>query len=243
MLLKSRYVDDRAGKCFCRSSNRVRQDVIITMLPQGQHVRQVYTDPEKGLLAVSKSESLKLFIDCSTIDVATSNEIASLTGVSGLGSFCDAPVSGGPAAADSGNLTFMFGSSSSSTWDRAKPTLALMGKEENIFNCGSAGAGLATKLLNNYCNFVNVLALCEGETCMQQLTNDSLTSCVIAMNTGIRYGLDPKTLASKYLGQCTRIASGLLTKDLGEYLPSGLLPGIVCSLYFANRFIRRDQCQ
>lgn len=133
------------------------------MLPQGRHVREVYTDSATGLLALPESECLKLFIDCSTIDVATSNEIARLVEVSRLGSFCDAPVSGGPAAADDGKLTFMVGSSSSTTWQKAKSVLAFMGKEENIFHCGSAGAGLATKLLNNYCNFVNVLALCEGE--------------------------------------------------------------------------------
>lgn len=143
------------------------------MLPEAQHVENVYADSATGLLTSSNSESPKLFIDCSTIDVATSNEVASLVEASGLGSFCDAPVSGGPAAADNGTLTFMFGSSSDHAWGKAKPVLALMGTEENIFNCGSAGAGLATKLLNNYCNFVNVLALCEGETSVEQFASKS----------------------------------------------------------------------
>lgn len=189
------------------------------MLPQAQHVESVYTNSATGLLATSKSMSSKLFIDCSTIDVATSNKVASLVDVSGLGLFCDAPVSGGPAAADNGTLTFMFGSSSNTAWERAKPVLALMGKEENIFNCGSAGAGLATKLLNNYCNFVNVLALCEGETSVEQFRKN-LTLFSIAMNTGIRYGLDPKVLASTCLDRSPPITGVPVGKAMSEVLTS-----------------------
>src|SRR5580658_8686813 len=41
-------------------------DIVITMLPAGQHVRDVYDDPA-GPLAVAARGTL--FIDCSTIDV------------------------------------------------------------------------------------------------------------------------------------------------------------------------------
>lgn len=60
---------------------------------------------------------------------------------------------------------------------RAKPILSTMGKSSSIFHCGPAGAGLATKSINNYLSAICILGTSE------------------AMNMGIRYGLDPKVLA------------------------------------------------
>ena len=130
------------------------------MLPKGQHVRDVFTNPSNGLLSVSQGGSEKIFLECSTIEVATSVEIRKLVAESGLGMFVDAPVSGGPKGSDDGTLTFMVGGSEEEV-DRIKPILELMGK--NIFHCGGAGAGLATKCLNNYAAWVSFLGLCEGE--------------------------------------------------------------------------------
>lgn len=46
------------------------------MLPRGEHVRQVFTDSQTGLLSLSPEDGEgKVFIDCSTIDVKTSQEI------------------------------------------------------------------------------------------------------------------------------------------------------------------------
>jgi 3-hydroxyisobutyrate dehydrogenase-like beta-hydroxyacid dehydrogenase len=42
------------------------QDTIITMVPEGSHVRSVYLDPEMGVCSTDVSN--KLIIDCSTID-------------------------------------------------------------------------------------------------------------------------------------------------------------------------------
>jgi 3-hydroxyisobutyrate/3-hydroxypropionate dehydrogenase len=62
-------------------------------------------------------------------------------------------------------------------FDKALPILATMGKPDNIIHCGDQGAGLATKQLNNYLGYVGYLGLCE------------------VMSTGLKYGLDPKTLS------------------------------------------------
>jgi len=149
------------------------------MLPRGEHVREVFTNPQTGLLSVAGSVKLgsKIFIDCSTIDVKTSQEVAAAVGASDLGSFADAPVSGGQGGANAGTLTFMVGGSPEA-FETAKPTLELMGNPENLFHCGKAGAGLVTKLINNYLSAVNMIGVCEG------------------MNMGRLYGLDPVLLAS-----------------------------------------------
>src|SRR5688500_9078306 len=48
-------------------------DVVVTMLPAGRHVRQVYLG-ERGI--VGSVEPGTLLIDCSTIDVATARQVA-----------------------------------------------------------------------------------------------------------------------------------------------------------------------
>lgn len=60
--------------------------------------------------------------------------------------------------------------------EEVKPICLTMGK--TFFHCGGAGAGLATKQINNYISGICMLGTAE------------------AMNLGIRYGLDPKVLAS-----------------------------------------------
>lgn len=149
------------------------------MLPNAKAVEHVFNNPEDGLLSIDKASQPKFFLECSTIEVAASLRVLKAVQNSGLGEFIDAPVSGGIPAADQGTLTFMLGVASRELFERAKPILSLMGKEENIIYCGGPGAGLATKQINNYIANVSFVALSEG------------------MNTGIRFGLDPKILASE----------------------------------------------
>ena len=52
-------------------------EVIITMLPAGQHVNAVYAGPD-GLIANASDGAL--LIDCSTIDVDTARTVASASG-------------------------------------------------------------------------------------------------------------------------------------------------------------------
>jgi 3-hydroxyisobutyrate dehydrogenase len=79
------------------------------MLPKGPHVKEVFTNPKTGLLCASLSRPI-LYMECSTIDSAISNEVNTLTTSAGH-RFVDAPVSGGPNGANAGSLTFMIGGS------------------------------------------------------------------------------------------------------------------------------------
>jgi 3-hydroxyisobutyrate/3-hydroxypropionate dehydrogenase len=150
------------------------QDVIITMLPVGKHVREVFCDVKDGLLAITPTDKERLFIECSTIDVQTSLEVGKVVMASGLGRFADCPVSGGPTGAKAATLTFMCGGDDA-LLEEIKPIVMTMGT--TFFNCGGPGAGLATKQINNYLSGICMLGTAE------------------AMNLGIRVGLDPKTLA------------------------------------------------
>src|SRR5690606_36985979 len=79
-------------------------EVVITMLPAGRHVLEVYADIAPAAAAGT------LFIDCSTIDVETARNAHAIAADNSLLSI-DAPVSGGTAGAAAGALTFMAGGS------------------------------------------------------------------------------------------------------------------------------------
>src|SRR5690348_15657662 len=94
-------------------------EVVITMLPAGKHVKDVYTHE----VAPNAAKGV-MMIDCSTIDVATAKSVGEA--MRGLGfEFVDAPVSGGIAAANQGTLTFMVGGSDEG-FERARPFLEQM---------------------------------------------------------------------------------------------------------------------
>ena len=63
------------------------------MLPMGKHVRGVYLEGDSALVKLPRLSSPKLFLECSTIDVATSKEVGDAILASGIGYFADAPVS------------------------------------------------------------------------------------------------------------------------------------------------------
>ena len=107
-------------------------EVVVTMLPAGKHVREVY---ENDVLPnVAKGT---LLIDCSTIDVDSARHVGELAAKAGL-EMVDAPVSGGVGGATAGTLTFMVGGSDGG-FAKARPILEKMGK--NIVHTGASRRG------------------------------------------------------------------------------------------------------
>lgn len=117
-------------------------DVVITMLPAGEHVREVYIG-DGGIIAAAAPGSL--LIDCSTIDVETARAVNRAAAEAGF-ELLDAPVSGGVAGAEAATLTFMVGGADDA-FARAEPVLAVMGK--TIVHAGPSGNGQAAKICNN----------------------------------------------------------------------------------------------
>jgi len=140
-------------------------EIIVTMLPAGAHVREVYMGQD-GLIAASAPGTL--MIDCSTIDVATAREVSAAAGEAGL-AMIDAPVSGGVTGADAGTLTFMVGGEADA-FDRAKPYLEVMGK--TIVHAGGAGNGQAAKICNNMVLGISMIGVCEAFVLADQLGLD-----------------------------------------------------------------------
>jgi 3-hydroxyisobutyrate dehydrogenase len=160
-------------------------DMIITMLPAREQVREVYLG-QGGVLASAAPGTL--LIDCSTVDVETARAVAAAAKVNEL-DMLDAPVSGGVAGAQAGTLTFMVGGGDQG-FARAKPVLAAMGK--TVVHAGAAGSGQAVKICNNMILGISMIAVCEAFVLAEKL------------------GLDPQKLfeiASQSSGQCWSMTS------------------------------------
>jgi 3-hydroxyisobutyrate dehydrogenase len=127
-------------------------DVVITMLPGGEHTVSVWKD----VLPAAKKGAL--FIDCSTIDVASARTAHALAAERGAASL-DAPVSGGVGGAKAATLTFMVGGSADA-FARGKAVLERMGKR--VVHCGEAGNGQAAKICNNMILGASMIAVSEA---------------------------------------------------------------------------------
>ncbi len=157
-------------------------DIFITMLPGGEQVLSVWND------IVPHARQGTLFIDCSTIDVASARKAHALAAARGFAAL-DAPVSGGVSGAKAATLTFMVGGTEAA-FARGKPMLERMGKR--IVHCGEAGNGQVAKICNNMILGASMIAVSE------------------AFVLGERLGLSHQALfdvASASSGQCWSLTS------------------------------------
>lgn len=153
----------RAAGCQVAASaaEAVRaSDIVVTMLPAGQHVRQVYCDD-----VTPNARKGALFIDCSTIDVDSAKAVAQIAQV-GEFRFADAPVSGGIMAAETGALTFMVGCADADL-AAVEAALAPMGKA--VIHAGAVGSGQAAKICNNMLLGISMLGVCEAFALAEKL--------------------------------------------------------------------------
>jgi 3-hydroxyisobutyrate dehydrogenase len=127
-------------------------DTVLTMLPDGRLVLDVY---QEVLPAAARGA---LFIDGSTIDVASARAAHAQAEAAGMASL-DAPVSGGVGGATAATLTFMAGGTETA-FARARPVLEAMGRK--IIHCGDAGAGQAAKICNNMILGISMIAVSEA---------------------------------------------------------------------------------
>ncbi|KZM48889.1 3-hydroxyisobutyrate dehydrogenase [Labrenzia sp. OB1] len=141
-------------------------DIIVTMLPAGKHVRQIYQG-EGGILENAKPGTL--LIDSSTIDVDSARAVIAAATEKGM-PMVDAPVSGGVTGAAAGTLTFMVGGADDA-YEAAKPYLDIMGK--TIVHAGGAGNGQAAKICNNMILGISMIGVSEAFVLAERLGLDA----------------------------------------------------------------------
>jgi 3-hydroxyisobutyrate dehydrogenase len=140
-------------------------EIVLTMLPAGPQVREVYVGAG-GILDAARPGAL--LIDSSTIDVETARAVAAAAGERSF-DMLDAPVSGGVGGASAGTLTFMVGGSDKG-FARGEPVLQAMGK--TIVHAGPSGTGQAAKICNNMILGISMIAVCEGFALAEKLGLD-----------------------------------------------------------------------
>ncbi len=155
-------------------------EFVVTMLPVGANVRQVYIEDQ----VIGAADAGTVMIDSSTIDVESAQAAHAAAEAAGY-RMLDAPVSGGVVGAEDATLTFMCGGSPA-VFEAARPILADMGGK--IVHCGAAGLGQVTKICNNMLAGINALAVAETMTMGQRLGVSGRTLYeVISASTGRSY--------------------------------------------------------
>ncbi len=182
-------------------------DIVITMLPNGDIVEEVYDN------LIDKFNTRTLFVDCSTIDVDKAKALHKKCEAKNLLSL-DAPVSGGVGGAEQATLTFMVGGTEEA-YKIMLPVFKVMGKKSLL--CGSFGSGQATKACNNMLLAISMIGVGE------------------AFNLGINLDLDPNKLfeiLSTSTGSCWAINSYCPIKNVGPTSPAdkNFEPGFSASL-------------
>ena len=190
-----------AVEAGCTAAGSAREavadaDIVITMLPAGQHVRQVY-----GEDILPNARKGALLIDCSTIDVDSAKAVAEQAKASGF-RFADAPVSGGIMGAKAGTLAFLVGCPEA---DFAEVEAAVSPMARVVIYAGGPGSGQAAKICNNMLLGVSMLGTCEAFALAEKL------------------GLDAGRffeIASKSSGQCWSVTTYCPVPGVGPDTPA-----------------------
>lgn len=198
-------------------------DVLITMLQKGQQVLHVCLGID-GLFQQGTPGSL--FIDCSTIDVKSAQEIHQLAKEHQLLSI-DAPVSGGVAGATAATLTFMVGGDTDA-YTAAHPILSAMGQK--IIHTGGAGSGQAAKICNNMILGISMIAISEALTLAKQsgLSADKLFEVV-----------------NNSSGQCWAMSKYIPVPGVLDNVPANndYKPGFAAAMMLKDLLLSQDAAQ
>ena len=138
---------------------------VISMLPEGKHVRSLYLG-DNGILKHIPKDCL--IIDCSTIDIETSLALGSEAKNIGI-NMIDAPVTGGVMGARAGKLNFLVGGTDEAV-ALAKPLFDIMGQK--ILHAGAQGSGVGVKICNNMSLGISMIASAEALMLAKRLKMD-----------------------------------------------------------------------
>lgn len=150
------WVDQHGGKTAPTPRQAAEgSDFVMACVGNDNDLRSVVLG-EDGALAGMGSGGI--FVDHTTASAEVARELSALAADKGIG-FVDAPVSGGQAGAENGQLAIMCGGDQG-TYDRAEPVMQAYAK--SVKRLGDVGAGQLTKMVNQICIAGLVQGLSEG---------------------------------------------------------------------------------
>lgn len=147
------------------------KEIVFCCVGNDEHLRAVVLGDDGAFAGMAKGA---IFVDNTTASADIARELHALGKKKGI-EFIDAPVSGGQAGAENGQLTVMCGGEQA-TFDKAKPVADAYAKAMTLI--GPPGSGQITKMINQMCIAGIVQGLAE------------------AMNLGQRSGLDMEKVIS-----------------------------------------------
>ncbi len=130
-------------------------EIVFSCVGDDPDLREVTLGPNGAFQKMAKGT---VFVDHTTASAKVARELAAEAKRRGF-EFLDAPVSGGQAGAENGQLTVMAGGDAAA-FERAKPVISHFAKATTLM--GASGAGQLTKMANQICIAGLVQALSEG---------------------------------------------------------------------------------
>jgi 3-hydroxyisobutyrate dehydrogenase-like beta-hydroxyacid dehydrogenase len=131
-------------------------EFVMMCVGNDDDVLEVALGPAGALAGMAAGSTL---VDHTTASARIAREVAVACEAKGVG-FVDAPVSGGQAGAENGQLTVMCGSDSSAAYEAAREVVMAYARECRLL--GGAGAGQTTKMVNQICIAGVLQGLAEG---------------------------------------------------------------------------------
>lgn len=146
------WVAQHGGQSAPTAAEAVRDaEFVMACVGNDDDLRQVCLGEAGAFAGMSKGA---IFVDHTTVSAAVTRELAAIGAKAGVG-FVDAPVSGGQAGAQNGQLSVMCGGAKAE-YDRAEPVIAAYAKICRLM--GPSGAGQITKM----CNQIAIAGLVQG---------------------------------------------------------------------------------
>jgi 3-hydroxyisobutyrate dehydrogenase len=171
-------------------------DVVFMCVGNDDDVRSVVFGPDGVLAGLAAGGVL---VDHTTASAVVARELASACAERGVG-FVDAPVSGGQAGAENGQLTVMCGSNDEAVFARVEPIIDAYAKRVKLL--GPAGSGQLAKMVNQIC----IAGIAQGLS--------------EALNFAMRAGLNPDDVVdviSKGAAQSWQMENRAKTMVRGEF--------------------------
>jgi len=126
-------------------------EMVMACVGNDDDLRSVCLAPDGAFAAMADGS---IFVDHTTVSAAVTRELYEAARVKGI-AFVDAPVSGGQAGAENGQLSIMCGGDKAD-FDRVEPVMAFYSKL--CRRIGESGAGQMTKM----CNQIAIAGLVQG---------------------------------------------------------------------------------
>jgi 3-hydroxyisobutyrate dehydrogenase-like beta-hydroxyacid dehydrogenase len=150
------WVDQHGGKLGATPAEAAHDaEFVMACVGNDDDLRAVCLGPDGAFAGMPKGA---VFVDHTTVSAAVTRELYAVAADAEL-SFVDAPVSGGQAGAENGQLVIMCGGDAGA-YARAEPIMQAYAKLAK--RLGESGSGQLTKMVNQICIAGLVQGLSEG---------------------------------------------------------------------------------